>query len=77
MLRPAEISRVQYLGKVFCPLWSTMGMLVQTVLRTAWRFRCCSYGQVVDIRVLAQTLWLTLLFTRSDEFQLSFWTAEG
>ena len=72
-----EISQVQFLCKVTCPLWSTMGMMVQTLLRTAWRCRCCSYEQVVDIPVSAQTWWLTFLFTRSDEFQLSFWTVDG
>ena len=75
--KTVEISQVQFLCMVTCPLWSVMGMMVQTVLRTAWRCRCCSYEQVVDIPVLAQTWWLTFLFTRSDEFQLSFWTAEG
>ena len=71
-----------------CPLCSETGMHSPTVQRTSKSHRCssCADGYDgpdsashcldVDIPVLAQTWWLTFLFTRSDEFQLSFWTAE-
>ena len=64
--KTVEISQVQFLCMVTCPLWSAMGMMAPTVLHTAWRCRCCSYEQVVDIDipVLAQTWWLMFLVTR-------------
>ena len=37
----------------------------------------CSHSHTLHRSVTCLVLGVTLLFTRSDEFQLSFWTAEG